>query len=262
MKVLVLSDLHLGVPASSAPRWFASLRALCGQYDRVILNGDTLDRYEAPGCHVDCDGLLRQTHDCLSARRGPPEMVMGNHDPAVSTHQWLYLEESATLIFHGDCVADCTHPTRADEQLLAGRLARHWAQHGGRPKTFVELSDVYRRIQAQHIRENPLIRDPKTALTYLASAFLPPQKPFHILRYWRRAPRLAAELAATFDRPVRHVLIGHSHRPGRWALNGLVVMNTGSFMPGSRPYAAIIEDGVVALHPLRELARSARPSVD
>jgi hypothetical protein len=117
-----------------------------------------------------------------------------------------------------------------------------------------ELSEVYRRIQAQHIRENPLIRDPKTALRYLVSAFIPPQKPFHILRYWRRAPRLAAELAATFTRPVRHVLIGHSHRPGRWEVNGTVVMNTGSFMPGSRPYAAAIEGGAVTLRPLRELA--------
>ena len=45
MRTLILSDFHLGIPASRVHDLLEDIRALALQYDRVILNGDTLDRY-------------------------------------------------------------------------------------------------------------------------------------------------------------------------------------------------------------------------
>jgi len=258
VKTLILSDFHLGVPASRFSPFLDSIRHLASQYDRVILNGDTLDRYEAPHCTAKSEALLKDVVEACQSRSGPPEMIMGNHDPAVSKLQWVYLERSATLVFHGDCIADITHPTKKSEQALAARLRARWAQFGGRPQGFVELVDAYRRTQAQHLREHPMAREPRGKLAYLASVVLPPQKPLHILRYWWRAPRLAAQLVAAFPKPVRHVLVGHTHNAGQWQINGITVFNTGSFMPLSVPYAASIEGHRVFFRPLEPLLLSTR----
>jgi len=258
MKTLILSDFHFGTPASRVERQLDGIRALARQYDRVILNGDTLDRYEAPGCTPQAEALRKDIIEACSSRSGPPELVMGNHDPALSAIQWIYLEEAAALVFHGDCVADCTHPTRSDDRILAARLRQHWQKLGGRPAQFVELSDIYRTVQAQHLLEYPLAREPRSTLTYLLRTIYPPQKPFHILRYWRQTPRVAARLGATFPQPVRHVFIGHTHRAGRWHIHGITVHNTGSFMPMSVPCAASVEGAEISVRPLAALLGTTR----
>ncbi|MCY3022395.1 MAG: metallophosphoesterase family protein [Planctomycetota bacterium] len=258
MKILVLSDFHLGIPASRSGAMLDDIRRLTRDYDRVILNGDTLDRFEALGCQPHVSAQLKDIRDACSGCSGPPELIMGNHDPAISTVEWIYLEESATLVFHGDCVADCTHPTRADEKILAARLRAHWAAIGGRPTTFLERSAEFRRVQARHAQEYPFAREPRTALAYLASVLYPPQKPVHILQYWWRAPRLAARLAATFPKPVSNVAVAHTHRSGCWQLNGMTVFNTGSFMPLSVPCGLSIDGANVSLRPLAALLRATR----
>jgi UDP-2,3-diacylglucosamine pyrophosphatase LpxH len=258
MKTLVLSDLHLGIGASCAANLLDGIRNLARQYDRVILNGDTLDRYEAPDCEPQAALLLKQAKEACQSRTGEPEIITGNHDPVISTQHWLYDEHSATLIFHGDCIADLTHPTKHSDQMLAARLRKQWSRLGGRPARFMDLIDVHRGIQAQYLRENPRILERSSALEYLARVFYPPQKPFHILAYWRNAPGLAGKLAATFDKPVRHAVVGHSHRAGNWMIGSVRVMNTGAFMPLSKPHAVQIDGTEVSHHLLERLLVSGR----
>ncbi|HYG77418.1 MAG TPA: metallophosphoesterase [Planctomycetota bacterium] len=258
MKTLILSDLHLGTDASSATRYLDGIRAVARHCDRVILNGDTLDRYEARNCTPDAERLLKDALEACASRNGPPELISGNHDPAVSGEQWIYDAESATLVFHGDCIADCTHPTRLTDQMLMARLQQHWKEIGGRPQKFTDLISVYRRIQAEFAIENPPGRVSRTALEYVLSIFYPPQKPFHILRYWAGAPRLAAALGETFDKPLRHLVVGHTHRAGCWKVKNFQVINTGSFMPLSTANAAVIVDSKVNFVPIETLVVSGR----
>jgi len=261
MKTLILSDLHLGSDASSSRCALDDIRRLARQSDRVILNGDTLDRYEAIDCEPRAAGLIEEVTEACGSRNGPPEMIAGNHDPALSNEHWLYLEESRTLVFHGDCIADWTHPTRLADQILARRMAARWKELGGRPNTFTQLNSEYRSVQAAHALEHPPIRHQEGGLAYVLSILFPPKKPIDILKYWWKAPGLAAQIARTFERPVQNVVVGHSHHSGRWQIDGINVMNTGSFMPLSAPYAVLAEGPILTFQPLRTLLKTARTTL-
>src|SRR5262245_51051407 len=139
MKTLILSDLHLGPECSSAGKYLDDLRGFARNFDRVILNGDTLDRCDPDVCQPRTDLLLKDVRAACASRNGPPEFFTGNHDPFISKTDYTYLEDSATLVFHGDCIADCTHPTKPEEQRLSAHLAQHWAGLGGRPARFTDL---------------------------------------------------------------------------------------------------------------------------
>jgi len=258
MKTLILSDLHLGTGASRGLSYLDGIRTLARQYDRVILNGDTLDRYEAPACEPQSEGLLRQAREACRGRSAEAELLTGNHDPVISSQQWVYDEASATLVFHGDCIADMTHPSKRSEQILGAMLSKRWQELGGRPSRFTALADEHRATQAAYLKENPRVRERCGAIEYLASVIYPPQKPIHILQYWSRAPKIVAQLAATFDRPVRTAVVGHSHRAGNWIHGGMRVINTGSFMPLSTPHAVSIDGSEVQVCSVRELVRANR----
>jgi UDP-2,3-diacylglucosamine pyrophosphatase LpxH len=256
MKTLILSDLHLGTGASRGPSFLDGLRTLARQYDRVILNGDTLDRYEKPNCEPHSENWIAQAREACRGRSAEAELLTGNHDPAISNQNYIYDAHSATLVFHGDCISDMTHPTKRSEQILGGWLARRWEKMGGRPARFIELTAAHRETQAAYLRENPPLRDRNNAFEYLAAVLYPPHKPLHVLRYWHRAPGRVAALAATFDRPVRTVVFGHTHRSGEWRIGGMRVINAGSFMPLSTPQAVCIDGADVHMRPVKSLLRS------
>ncbi|MFH0938529.1 MAG: metallophosphoesterase [Planctomycetota bacterium] len=258
IKVLILSDLHFGHAASSAGLWLDGISTLARNYDRVILNGDTLDRYERLGCQPNSEQLISDVVSACRSRSGPPEIIAGNHDPAISTLHWVYLAQSATLIFHGDCITDCTHPSKSTEQRLASAMRERWRKIGGRPQKFQELLPVFREAQGHHLRENPRMLESRTASRYLLRTVFPPHRPLHVLYYWWKAPGRVAQLAATFDQPVRHVVVGHSHLPGRWRRHGLTIFNTGGCMPLTTPFAVCAEGSRVTFQRLTHLLRSSR----
>lgn len=255
MRTLILSDLHLGSRSTRAPAHLAALERLCREFDRVILNGDTLDRYEAPGVCAENDRLAGVARAALCSRNGPAEFLRGNHDPALAKQNWIYLEASQTLVFHGDCIQDMTHPSRKQDKLLAAHLAAAWNSRGGRPTEFLKLVDIYRDLQNEFLVANPQIYDRHSKAFYLLRALIPPHRPFQIFSYWGRAPGMVARLARTFDRPVKNTVVGHSHRGGEWTLDGVRVLNTGSFMPLSTPLAVVASGPHVSIQPLHALLR-------
>jgi UDP-2,3-diacylglucosamine pyrophosphatase LpxH len=258
MKALILSDFHLGNRNSKSYAMMDGLTRLARSFDRVILNGDTLDRYEAPECTPDASKLIQDITRVCASSSAPPEIIPGNHDPAISEVHWVYLKESATLVFHGDFITDCTHPSKEFDQRQAASLSRRWENLGGRPKTFAELATNYRLAQRAHLAADPPGREEQTFVGYVAQNMIPPWQPLQILWYIYSAPKRMAALAKTFDQPVRHVVAGHTHRPGRWNFDGITVFNTGSFMPLSAPTAVIVDGEKVYARPLKELLLTGR----
>ncbi|MEI6232107.1 MAG: metallophosphoesterase [Planctomycetota bacterium] len=262
MKVLVLSDLHMGSKASRAAAHVDDIARVAAGFDRVILNGDTLDRcYTTPITDERSLTFISDIQRTCASRNGPPELLTGNHDPVISKTHWTYDDESATLIFHGDCILDCTHPTKKSDQQLMAKLRERWNELGGRPVDFKTLHENYRAVQRLHMPSINPYKKPKTAFQYATSLIYPPRRPFDIIDYWMKAPGRALAVAKGFDKPVKHVVVGHTHRSGHWRIDGIDVYNTGSYMPFSNAFAICIEGGRVQHVKLDSLIATSRKVV-
>ena len=256
MKWVIFSDLHLGSRASVAAQSLEILCRLGERAGRVVFNGDTLDKFY--GEDAQCDSSGTEHLERLRNLGVPTDFLTGNHDPGISNTHWLYHDESATLIVHGDALADCTHPTKPEDQALMRQFAIRWMSLGGRPTDFETLHQHYRSVQTEFLPIINPYKKSKTVWQYAKSLLFPPRRPIDILRYWHNAPRLALKMARGFPKPLKHLVFGHSHRAGKWLIDGVEVINTGSFMPFSKPYAVEIEGATVRFAKLQSLAEGAR----
>lgn len=251
MKLLLLSDLHMGHRSSRAPGALDSLSRLAAHFDRVIVNGDALEtcvaRYDEDRVKAYQDRLKQ----ALVGNEGPPQFITGNHDPDISSTHYLYIEEAQLLIFHGDFMGKRTAPWIQQERILEERLEKAFSVLD-RPPTFDERVHLYRETQIQYLREYPLDLARPGALWYVASHLVPPTGVLAVLQYWRKSPDRIAVFASSFGKPVKHVVFGHTHRAGVWSRSGMTLYNTGSFMPLSRPHVVIVESTKVTFASLSE----------
>ena len=114
--VLVLSDLHLGHPASylGDP---AALEPLLDRVRTVVFNGDTAELLNL--CHRDrARSLARQLAEVCLRNGARPVFVCGNHDPAASSAQYLDLFAGRVFLTHGDVLHPRIAPWSSTAKLL------------------------------------------------------------------------------------------------------------------------------------------------
>jgi UDP-2,3-diacylglucosamine pyrophosphatase LpxH len=252
MKILILSDFHLGHAASRLPEHLAGLARIAGGYDQVVVNGDAVNALECEDDRPAAEPFLRQLNEALSSRAGAPMLITGNHDPAVSPVHYVYYEESQLLVFHGDFIVDNPAPWLRKGGEFQGAFRRK-LDALGKGLDFAARAELFRKLQSELQVERYAIQECRGRFRYVVRQFIPPTRPFTILRYVLSAPGWAADLASRFGRPVRRVAFGHTHRAGRWTKRGMDVYNTGSYMPCSEPYALEIEGEEVRMTPVRNL---------
>lgn len=252
MKTLILSDLHLGHRGSRAEASLDRLARVCAGFDRVIVGGDALDQFETPEELEPRRPQLECLRRVLQCRAGPPEFVTGNHDPAISDLHYAYLEEPGLLVCHGDYMLDRAAPWVSRDAIQEARFRAAVARLS-KPLGFIERATLFRRVQIEVLREFSLGPRRHPGYLYVLKQLLPPTRALVLAHYMWHAPARMAKLAASFPRPVRHAVFGHSHRAGHWRLDGREIYNTGSFMPLSAPYAVVAEDDRVRYLPLAEL---------
>jgi predicted phosphodiesterase len=258
MRYLILSDLHLGHSGSRAVDALSALAKLAPRYDRVILNGDTFDRehaFELPGGKT----IHPQDLASLLGGRGHEALLLtGNHDPDISTQHYFFAEEPGFLAMHGDYIFMRSAPWGDIEKQMAGDVAARMAALPPTAHYFDRLHE-FRAVQAHwgmKIIEQDRLRG-RSALFYLLRQFLPPTRPFRVAWYVLNWPKLLMQAAQPLPVAPRVLAIGHTHRPGQWNFSGLRILNTGSHMPLSRPYAVEVEGTEVRLLPLRQLLERA-----
>jgi len=256
-KTLILSDLHLGHTASRAEAILDMLAGAVQPFDRVVINGDAVNCLDDEAGRAAAQPLLKRLDDVLTARNGPPFYITGNHDPAISETHHLYFEESGLLAFHGDFAGDNPAPWEPHAVEFVLRVREEVARRGS-PVSFAERAVLFRRLQRELKVERYELRERTSRVAYVLRQLIPPTRPFVVLKYVLQAPARAAELALTFERPVRHVAFGHVHRPGRWMRGQLAVYNTGSFMPFSAPWALSVEGASVRFLPLSRVLEERR----
>jgi predicted phosphodiesterase len=228
----IFSDLHYGDHASRIDR-LAQLRPLLEGVTHLVLNGDTLDT--RPGPHP------AHTAECRAAVSEffPREVanatfLTGNHDGDFSLLHHLDLAGGKVFVTHGDIFFADIVPWSHDAPLITHRIAEELRSL---PSELHDHLDhrlaLFRRVaisipQRHQAERNKL----KFALHYVSDLVWPPARIIRVIRAWRQAPQLAAELTRQHRPKADFVLCGHTHRPGIWQTPaGVTVINTGSFCP-------------------------------
>lgn len=238
--IRILSDLHYG-DRGSRIRSLPSLAPLFEGASSLVLNGDTIDT--RPGPNPPVTAALRAEALEFFARSAPPTTILtGNHDPDISTRHLLDLAGDQIFVTHGDIIFDNLVPWGQDAAFARQHLTEELAALPAEARDQLEPRlAIYRQVAATIPQRHQSERNGwKYTLSYLADTVWPPKRILRVLRAWRRAPGLAAELTRRYRPQARFAVIGHIHHPGCWRLpNGVIVLNTGSFCP---PLGACVID--------------------
>ena len=238
MRTRVLSDLHLGHSASRLTDP-AMLTPLLEGVDRLILAGDIWqERKVGPGRE-----RARELFDELLAMISDAgielELLRGNRDPDTGKGV-TWMADRKILVTHGDAVYDDATPWsreigkyRAEVDAIVSKYApqRHLA---------AACADRAREI-ALAIKVVPLPRLPPP-LNFFATALWPPSRPFEMIRVWRRMGDQGLEFLKQSGEGASALICGHFHQAGIWERSGRLMINTGSFMKGSRPWGVDLGD--------------------
>ena len=101
-RILVLSDLHLGLTARRTPTP-AMLRPLWQGCDHLLLNGDTAELHVPSMSAPATDQLATMQQLCEEDGVGL-SLIAGNHDPFISPLQRCTLVDGRVLVTHGQVI--------------------------------------------------------------------------------------------------------------------------------------------------------------
>ena len=224
--IRIFSDVHYGDRASGVVA-IRQLRSLAEGADSIVLNGDTLDT--RAGLHPERTAEQRaEVLAFFSGNAGAVTYVTGNHDPDISACHACELAGGEVFVTHGDVVFDDIVPWGRDSGIIRRRLREAWPAHAG--ATLEEQLAAWRLVAAEIPQRHQSERHPlKYALRFAADTIWPPWKALLILNAWRVQPPRISALASLLRPAARFAIVGHTHYPGIWTVDGVTVINTGSF---------------------------------
>ena len=248
---LIISDLHLGHPASYVvdPEQITPLIKDVGV---VVFNGDTSElvfKHKREKAQRDVSQIKQicEDHNVQSI------FINGNHDPFVSSFSHLDLFNETVLVTHGDILFHKITPWSENAEALAyehSRILSNLPQNGH--------SEFEKQLQAVKMAsfevENKLAFVPRSRPDYwhmVKKAVWPPKRLFALLKFWLETPGLAVNLAARFRPMAKYIIIGHTHRSGIWQMGQRTVINTGSFMPFSGRTGVVLENGMLSVRKIK-----------
>lgn len=244
--VVVLSDLHLGHPASYL-RSPEMVLPLLRDARTAIFNGDTCELLNLRRRDIAREQLGQLLTLCHE-RKINPVLISGNHDPLASSAHYLDLFGGKVFLTHGDvlhpAIAPWSHeaPNIMEERhrLLCGRPE---------PSNLDELLDLTKRCAIISAVYDRARGKGLLARLELVSRFI--RKPWRIamtFRYWANVAGYSHDIHQRFRPDARLMLIGHTHRPGCWRNRHFTLVNTGSFCPLSAPLIVHLDERVAVLH--------------
>lgn len=239
--IVVLSDLHLGLPSAPAPR---ALAPLLEGATRVVLNGDSTElatQRFAGRAAAELEALRQE----VVAAGAECVVVAGNHDPGSSPILHVEMLGGQVLATHGHAFHPMIVPWARHARQVAARHAEAFEEGA-------DLPALERSLHAadQAARLERVLEAAETPLAELASMCIRPWVSLEIVAYWRMFPELAVRFRDAFSPRARVMVCGHSHRAGAWWHRACLVLNTGCFtFPGS-PHAVLIEENEIVLVPL------------
>jgi predicted phosphodiesterase len=248
-RLVIISDLHLGRPRGAAIGADA-LRPVWAGASGLVVNGDTAEIHHPRHRAAAARETLRLADFC-AADGVDLTLLSGNHDPYLTDRRHLLLADGRVFVTHGDVLHPAVSPwsPASPRVRAANRVALAALGAAGREDLEARLSASQYASFAEWADVAALERD--ASHSSFLGMFLRPWAILKVLHYWHVVPRLAAEFmkqhvpAATFG------IIGHTHHPGTWRVDGRVIINTGSFGFPGKPYAVVLEGDVLEIVAIR-----------
>jgi len=240
--VRILSDLHFG-SRSSLVRDLRQLTPLLEGTEQVVFNGDSVEMLflEDRAKGISNANVLRS----LCQQTGTePVFLTGNHDPTLTDLHHLELAGGEVLVTHGDILFHGLSPWGHEASRMRAAHTRELAALQ-QPAGFNDELQAMRRaaLVIEGMGEKIRAGNIKPGRLHSITRHLwPPWRPLSILSGWARAPFLANALASRHAAQARFVVIGHTHFSGVWRVGKRIVINTGGFLPLSRPLAVDLDD--------------------
>jgi len=249
--VAVISDVHL----EWRRRWrrrVDRLRPLWAGAAAVVFNGDTLDR--TTSCRPEKAGeILGHLRRRCAADGAEAIFLTGNSDFDAVPDDFLTLANGAVLVTHGHVILPAMCPWRSSARSL--RRAREQALAEMPPERRDTLAGQMAAARAALARGQgpPTFRgwDPLLGVLRVWSFVHRPDRVLSVLRTWRDAPALAAELLRRYCPRGRAIIIGHTHRPGIWEIDQRWVINTGSLRAPWAPLAVRVDGRTITVRRTR-----------
>lgn len=244
--IRIFSDLHYRDAASSLHRLDALVPLLAGA-DHVILNGDTLDsQVDQARPHID------EVHAFFAQHTRRTTFLSGNHDPDISAHAELSLENDRVWITHGDVFFKGIAPWSSLHAELLRRLDAISREVPADMLGHIETRLRLNRLACLNLPEphDRFDRRLRTRLVRIAHNLFPPDRLLNMLRVWMTTPAVVRRLAQAQRPRARLVVLGHTHFPGVWHhRQGPSVINTGSFCrPFGARFVELTGDRVLVVH--------------
>lgn len=247
MRTRILSDLHLGHSASRLTDTEMLLPVL-KEVDHLVLAGDVWQqRKVGPGreeARRKYEVLLR-----LAEERGiEVEVLRGNHDPK-SGKGVTWLAEKEVLVTHGDAIYDDATPWSREIGRYREEVNAIIEKYASRSHLAADCADRAKEI-AVTLKVVPLPKLPPP-FNFFATALWPPSRTIEMIRVWCGMGQEGLRFLEKSGEGARVLVCGHFHRAGIWEKGGRLMINTGSFMRGSRPWAVDLKDGKMTARELR-----------
>ena len=231
----MISDLHLGHPACRVDS-IEQLRPLFEGVATVVFNGDTIEQ-RSPLLIEYANQLFEQLKQLLDELNVAAIFLRGNHDPNISTTEYLELPEFNTLIIHGDCLYKSLSPwnpkiwkLEPQFEVLKQEIEADYTDFDSNLDTRLKYTQACRLIAAGDEAKSVKKRFKK--IRSAIQLIYPFRRPVEILRCWIGHGGLVNRFRQQYDIKSRYLLCGHIHRPGIHSLTvtGTTGINTGGFL--------------------------------
>lgn len=224
--VLILSDLHLGHPASRLEE-VETLRPLIDGAGTVVFNGDTWQEL-SNAFRPSSSALLADLKKLCAELGADTVFLSGNHDPGWPGRGWVELAEGRIVVTHGDAVLWAGSPWSREAFQREDQLMELWSEHLAAEDDAGERLRWARKVAitlkaARHPKGRSVFRRAMDAVN-------PPRRAFEILHAWWRHAHLSGSFADTFFPQSEVLVTGHFHCGGIWDLGRRLVVNTGAYV--------------------------------
>ncbi len=233
MRTRIISDLHLGHSASRL-KSVEMLVPILDEVDRLILAGDVWQQRKFGTGQENAERLFDDLLSLAKKRGVVVEVLRGNHDPD-SGKGAAWLADRAVLVTHGDAVYDDATPWSREIGNYREEIDTIIQKYDPKSNRAEACSDRAREI-ALTLKVIPLPKLP-SPFDFFVTALWPPSRSIEMLRVWRGMGKEGLRFLDRAGEGACVLVCGHFHQAGIWEADGKVMINTGAFMQGSRPWA-------------------------